>query len=174
MTDSENAISDLCVSCGMCCDGTLFGAAFVRDEADRIIAEDLGLKILDIKGKLFFSLPCHHFSSCCSIYEKNRPQTCSSFFCPPIKRHNLNEQTFSETEKQIKLLQENRDKLLTLASHFPDLQNLNFVDLRNKLEEFAEDDEKVSQYGMLFLTLFIFDDVRAKYFTPTKKDTLLV
>ena len=174
MADSENKISDLCVSCGMCCDGTLFGTAFVGDETNRRIAEDLELEILDIRGKLFFPLPCRHFSSCCSVYDKLRPPTCSSFFCPPIKRHKLQEQTLSETEKQIQLLRDNRDKLLTLASQFPDLKHLNFTDLKNKLEELGQDDEKVSQYGMLYLILFIFDDVKTKYFTPAKEDTLLV
>lgn len=135
MTDSEKKVSDLCVACGLCCDGTLFPYAYVRDEEDRKIADDLGLTTAEIKDKLFFNLPCPHFSGCCTVYDKSRPHTCSAFFCPPIKKYQRNEQPFEEAEAQIRLFKEHRDKLLKAASQFPELANLNFRALKNLLEE---------------------------------------
>jgi len=174
MSDSKNEISDLCVSCGMCCDGTLFETGFVRDETDRKVADDLGMVTMQIRDKLFFELPCRHFSGCCTVYGRQRPYTCSVFFCPPIKRYEHKEQTFSEAEQQILLLKEHRDKLLKIASQFPDLQHLNFRELKNKLGEYAGDEDKITMYRLLFLNLFILEDIQTKYFTPAKENTLLV
>ncbi|MCF0054620.1 YkgJ family cysteine cluster protein [Dyadobacter sp. CY356] len=168
MSDSKNEISDLCVGCGMCCDGTLFNKAVVWSEDERKMADDLGLFTFEIKEKLFFKLPCSQFSSCCNIYEQ-RPSTCSVFFCHPIKRYQLGEQTFMEVEQQILLLREHRDKLLKVASNFPELSHLNFRDLKNMLEESADDDEKIGTYRMLFLVFFIFDDIETKYFKRGKE-----
>jgi hypothetical protein len=174
MSEGKDEISDLCVSCGMCCDGTLFGNAFVRDADDRKIADDLGMVTSEIKDKFFFKLPCHHFSACCTVYSERRPSTCSAFFCPPIKRHKHGDQTFPETQQQIRLLQDHRDKLLKIASQFPELRDLNFRALKNKLEELADDEERVALYRMLYLILFIFEDLYTKYFVPGKEDTLIV
>lgn len=174
MSNSEKEVSELCVSCGMCCDGTLFARGFVRDEADRKVADDCGMVTLKIKETLFFNLPCHHFSTCCTIYDKPRPHTCSVYFCPPIKRHKSGEQSFEDTEQQVQTLQQQRDKLLKIASEFPELSQLNFRELKAKLEEWAGDEEKVALYKHLFLILFIFDDVRKRYFTPTEKDKLVI
>ncbi|WP_138484807.1 hypothetical protein [Dyadobacter bucti] len=174
MSDSKNEISDLCISCGMCCDGTLFDKAFVRDEADRKIADDLGMETFESNGKLSFRQPCHLFSSCCTVYSVARPHTCSAFFCPPVKRFRSGEQTFPDTEQQIETLRQHRDKLLKIASQFPELRDLNIRELTNKLNEYGEDTEKISKYRMLFLILFIFKDIQTKYFKPAPKDTLII
>lgn len=174
MSDSPKDISELCVSCGMCCDGTLFPYAFVRDEADRQIADDLGMITTEIKDRLFFKQPCPHFSGCCTVYDKTRPHTCSAFFCPPIKKFKRGEQTFDEAQEQVQMLHEHRDRLLKIASQFPELEALHFRELRNKLEASGEDDAFVSKYSQLYLMLFIFRDLHAKYFKSAKEDTLII
>jgi hypothetical protein len=172
MSDIKNEVSDLCVSCGMCCDGTLFDKAFVRNAADRKIADDLGMETFEANGRLSFRLPCPLFSACCTVYAVQRPNVCSAFFCPPIKRYKGGEQTFEESEQQVLALHEHRDKLLKIASKFPELSDLNIRELINKLNEYGEDSEKVNTYRMLFLILFIFKDLQAKYFKPAPIDTV--
>lgn len=174
MSDSTKAISDLCVCCGMCCDGTLFPYAFVRDEDDRQVAQHLGLTTSEIKDRLFFKMPCPHFSGCCTVYDRPRPHTCSAFFCPPIKKYNRGEQTFEDAEQQVTLLRQHRDKLLQIASQFPELENLHFRELRSKLEASGEDEAFVSKYGQLYLMLFIFRDLHSKYFKSAKEDRLII
>ena len=174
MAGSEKNVSDLCMNCGLCCDGTLFPYGFIRDETDRKVADDLGLPVTEIKEKLFFKMPCLGFSGCCTVYDKPRPHTCSAFFCPPIKKYRRGEQAFEDAEQQVRLFREHRDKLLKIASLFPELADLSFVALRDLLEESAEDETFVSKYRQLYLMLFIFRDIYSRYFKPADNDKLIV
>lgn len=85
MAGSEKEVSDLCMSCGLCCDGTLFPYGFIRDEADKKVADDLGLPVTEISEKLLFKLPCTCFSGKCTVYNKPRSYTCSAFFVLPSR-----------------------------------------------------------------------------------------
>lgn len=174
MAGSEKEVSDLCMSCGLCCDGTLFPYGFIRDEADRKVAEDLGLPVTEIREKLLFKLPCTCFSGSCTAYDKPRPYTCSAFFCPPIKKYRSGEQAFEDAEQQVRLFREHRDKLVKVASQFPELADLSFTALRDLLEESAEDETYVSKYRQLYLMLFIFRDIYSRYFKPADRDKLVV
>lgn len=168
MQENEKKLSDLCVSCGMCCDGTLFENAFVRHEDDRKVADTLGLVTHTKNDTLYFHLPCPQFRSCCLAYDRARPLVCAAFFCPPIKRFQAGQQSLDEADEQVTALISHRDKLLELASEFPELAQLNIKDLRTTLEAYAEDQEKVSRYRMLFLFFFIFRDTIDKYFLSDK------
>lgn len=170
MVNSENEVSDLCVSCGMCCDGTLFEKGAIRNEKDRETADDLGMGTFEFHGKLFFKMPCCHFSTCCTIYERLRPDICSEFFCVPLKKYKKGEQTFEDAKQQVQSLLEYRDKLLKAASQFSETRNLNFIELKAKLEASSEDSEKVNVYKDLFLLFFLFENVRKKYFRLVRTD----
>jgi hypothetical protein len=77
--------SELCVGCGMCCDGTLYGRArTVVDEHHRIVKA--GMEIVSDGEKTYFRLPCA-FESCgqCTIYE-TRFEVCRSFTCALLRR----------------------------------------------------------------------------------------
>jgi uncharacterized protein len=173
MSESKDEISELCVSCGMCCDGTLFGGANLLDEADRKIAADLGMVTFELKEKPHFKLPCHLFSSCCTIYGQERPHVCGAFFCYPIKKMTRGEQTMDETRQQVESLRDHKNKLMQAAARFPELAAMPFRELKGYLEYHSEDQEKISQYRHLFLFLLIFEDLRTKYFNVAKKDTRL-
>ncbi len=88
--------SQLCVSCGMCCDGTLFSQALLKagepDEARR-----LGMQVFTIGSGPpetvvgyddAFRLPCHlHDRGWCTIYDDTaRPHVCGAFQCVLLKR----------------------------------------------------------------------------------------
>ena len=74
-------LSDLCLDCGLCCNGTLF--------SDFIIAKDefkyFG-KANNTDDHLSIKQPCNHLDeqSLCKIY-KNRPNVCKSFKCGILK-----------------------------------------------------------------------------------------
>nr|WP_295927019.1 hypothetical protein [uncultured Dyadobacter sp.] len=170
MADNENEVSDLCVSCGMCCDGTLFEKGAIRNEKDRGIADNLEMGTFELHDKLFFKMPCCHFSSCCTIYESLRPNICSDFFCVPLKKYQKGEQTFGDAKQQVQWLFEYREKLLKAASQFPETKDLNFKELKAKLEMSSGDNEKVNVYKDLFLLFFLFENVRKKYFRLVKAE----
>jgi uncharacterized protein len=77
---SPDDASTLCLSCGLCCDGTLFDRAKAEpDERERLT--DSGLTVFaDSQGDKF-RLPCPHLSGCaCTIYAR-RFTICRSFQC---------------------------------------------------------------------------------------------
>lgn len=86
----------LCVKCGLCCDGTLFGAARVAEE-DLIQLAKLPMHFEIAENKHQFRLPCHYLKDkCCSVYAGWRPKICSKFFCGTIVRFRNREITFDE------------------------------------------------------------------------------
>jgi hypothetical protein len=72
----------ICVTCGFCCDGTLFLHAYL-DPGER--EGGLPLKMEEAsfteEGKDFFRQPCYYFSGKCTIYDKKKAHVCSSYRC---------------------------------------------------------------------------------------------
>jgi hypothetical protein len=74
MSDSSN----ICLSCGICCDGTLIG--FVELEKAEIPAIKKLMDIEEGNGKGFILEPCKSFCNGCTIYAQ-RPKNCGDFNC---------------------------------------------------------------------------------------------
>jgi Fe-S-cluster containining protein len=74
--------SDLCLRCGLCCDGTLFGNITI-DEGERDEVSSFGLDVgQDDRGVLVVAQPCAAFvDGCCSLYGVGRPRTCGTYNC---------------------------------------------------------------------------------------------
>ena len=76
--------SDLCVSCGLCCEGAVYERVPIEPE-EFGSAVSLGLPItMDLHG-VCFSLPCPRLEDkCCTVYE-SRPARCRDFYCKTAK-----------------------------------------------------------------------------------------
>ena len=81
--------SDLCLECGLCCNGVLFvdGELLTEDNAPRL--QQLGLKVFENSKSKFvtrkFAQPCAVFDGCrCGIYSE-RPMYCRQFECLLLK-----------------------------------------------------------------------------------------
>ncbi len=74
------AASDLCVTCGLCCQGLLH--RFVKVETDEgPLLHRLGLEVQSHEKHQVFELPCHHLGTeGCRVYSE-RPSTCRSYRC---------------------------------------------------------------------------------------------
>jgi hypothetical protein len=75
--------SELCLQCGLCCDGTLF-TEIKMDDDERAYVESLGLvpQVAPDGALTGPPQPCPAFrDGCCSLYEVGRPQTCGSYAC---------------------------------------------------------------------------------------------
>jgi Fe-S-cluster containining protein len=81
MTESaESAADGLCMSCGLCCDGTFFGSVVVakveREKLDRV-----GLRIVEHDGALSMPQRCSALRGClCAVYD-DRPNACVQYEC---------------------------------------------------------------------------------------------
>lgn len=78
-------LSSLCVSCGLCCDGTLFRHVKISgDEREELVR--LGIGVGEKRGGDVMWLPCGKLDGkCCTIYGQ-RPQGCRAFVCALGKR----------------------------------------------------------------------------------------
>jgi hypothetical protein len=72
--------SDLCASCGLCCNGALFGEVPIL-AGEAAAMRRLGLELTHRDDSEWFAQPCAMLCGTrCSIYD-SRPRTCRSYRC---------------------------------------------------------------------------------------------
>lgn len=76
----EQTADELCMECGLCCDGTFFGSVVVADdERDRL--RRVGLRVVDGDGGPSMPQRCSALhGSVCSAYP-DRPNACREYEC---------------------------------------------------------------------------------------------
>jgi hypothetical protein len=72
---------EICVSCGFCCDGTLFLHAHLNSGERGHLPEKIESDSFSEGDKDYFRLPCNYFSGKCTIYDNKRADICSSYRC---------------------------------------------------------------------------------------------
>lgn len=89
MEDSLNTApldeQKICVTCGFCCDGTLFAHACLNPGERGNLPAKIEAESFSEGGSDYFRLPCHYFFSKCSIYDQRRADVCSSYRCQLLK-----------------------------------------------------------------------------------------
>jgi uncharacterized protein len=87
---SEQERSDLCLACGLCCQGVLHDLVpLEEDELER--AARLRLPLFESPLRLAFRLPCPRLESRrCTVYVE-RPSTCRSYACGVLKAYGAGE-----------------------------------------------------------------------------------
>ena len=89
-----NPSSNLCLECGLCCDGSIFSHVELNKD-DR---ERLGIS----EGNPRLSFPCKHLNGTrCTIYSK-RPKICASYRCKTLTALELGQVTHDEAHKVIR------------------------------------------------------------------------
>jgi len=136
MSDSEN----ICLACGLCCDGTLIG--FVQLEREELPRLKKLMEIEEIQDDGVILHPCNSFCERCTIYDE-RPKQCISFNCQLLKAVEQKEVPFKtatdiiakvkemKTSVQTKIKQENQIKLKSESFYF---QMVELKNVFNKLE----------------------------------------
>ena len=91
MTPSEQ----LCLACGLCCDGTLFDGVQLERGDDASHLQALGLPVIVFRAKnpiARFAQPCEALCKdrTCRLYH-DRPRQCRKFECKVFKEHKAGE-----------------------------------------------------------------------------------
>ena len=147
MNDSSN----ICLSCGLCCDGTLIG--FVQLGYEELPELRKIMEIEDENGKGFFLQPCDNFCDGCNIYSK-RPKQCANFKCGLLKSIEQKELKVDSAieiinvTKQIKLAIENK-----LAIHQFELESPSFYFKMAELKKLLQKKESESSLTQKHLEL---------------------
>ncbi|RDB04325.1 hypothetical protein [Runella aurantiaca] len=102
-TESPVAEQEICVKCGICCDGTLFNHAEL--EPGEMSSGSLPKKIEQNYRKMGekerFVLPCQYFEGKCTIYDQNRAIVCSAFRCQLLKDFSKGRITKYDADKTV-------------------------------------------------------------------------
>ena len=81
---SERERSDLCLTCGLCCQGVLHDLVPLDDDELEKAAR-LRLPVVDSPLRLAFQLPCPRLEARrCTVYHE-RPRTCASYTCAVLR-----------------------------------------------------------------------------------------
>jgi hypothetical protein len=86
MSETTDAVSELCPACGLCCNGVLFGdVELQRGDGPKRLAE-LGMELFRKGSQKCFTQPCACFDGkWCQIYAE-RPKRCRTFECKLLKQ----------------------------------------------------------------------------------------
>lgn len=135
ITDQQS----LCIFCGICCDGTLFGKAPLTPFDNLEPLTNAGIEILTKDTKKSFKLGCAAFREhCCGVYAE-RPTICRSFRCELLKKIDHGEILWSEARQKIVRVQKIREKLKTeLLKTLPKYAEISVPALRKLMPEQQE------------------------------------
>jgi len=102
MNESEN----LCISCGLCCDGTLIG--FVQLDREELLPVKQLMDIEQTGENGMFFLPCNELGcNGCNIYSQ-RPKACRNFECRVLKSVEKKELTFDKATEVIDVVKQKK------------------------------------------------------------------
>jgi Fe-S-cluster containining protein len=160
--DSLQRGQDLCLSCGLCCDGTIFSTVEI-DNPETIqryksagIDFDIANEVTD--GKQRFRQPCAAFAAgCCKIYP-DRPLVCRNFKCDLLKAYMENEIDFFAASEIVKKVKDRKSDILRRITELDlPLKSTNIVfDLYDQAFEFfknLEEGERKRQCGEIVLQI---------------------
>lgn len=134
-SEPSSLASRLCLSCSLCCDGTLYGHALIDDrEVEQTAA--IGLATFRTEaGKPAFAFPCHYLEGkACSRYDSWRPSICGDYFCRVQSR--VASQELAE-EQAFSLVQQARGLRDEVASLLP--PGMQMAEAREHFRKLAAD-----------------------------------
>lgn len=117
MLAAQSPSETLCLSCGMCCSGTLHNWTKLQPQ-ERGPAEQAGLEVFTRRdGTAAFRQPCAAFEDpVCTIYTQ-RPEACRQYICPLLKRLVDGEINLEEALEYTRLV---RQLIANLQSKMPE------------------------------------------------------
>lgn len=166
MSESES----LCLSCGLCCNGTLIG--FVQLSTEEIPPLKGSMDIIENpSGGGVFLHPCSNFCDGCTIYSK-RPTQCASFKCKLLTSVEQKELDFNEASESIAEVKERKiilQKRLETLDLQLDSESFYFqmVELKKVLQKKEIDGSFTQSHQDLTANLEQFDALLSKRFGVT-------
>lgn len=100
-----NESTNICLSCGICCDGTLIG--FVQLDQKEIPEIRAIMDIEEENGQGLFLHPCKKYCDGCMVYSR-RPKQCASFECGLLKSVEKRELAFNSAVEIINVVKQKK------------------------------------------------------------------
>lgn len=85
----DNASGNVCIECGLCCDGSMFDKARINKHDDLAFLQQMGVGSFTVGDKKFFQLPCRaQEGKLCRLYnDERRFKICRTFQCKLLKQY---------------------------------------------------------------------------------------
>ncbi len=140
----------LCLSCGICCDGALFGCVPIGNADNLAAMEAAAIEVLVLDGQSQFKQPCPAYScKGCRIYA-DRPASCREFCCKLLAEYEGGKMSMLVAREKIKQACSLRDSLLeTLRRIDPALSGRSLAELWKQWDSAAKGAE-----GLVFRQKF--------------------
>lgn len=136
---------EICVNCGLCCDGTLFSYAILEAGEQGSLPEKIEQTYGKEGEKEFFTLPCSYFCGKCTIYGQKRASICSAFRCQLLVNFSKSQITQPEAIKVV-------NKALMLKAEIYQLYRQTFghdytLSFREMLEDLGKFKSSIHENG---------------------------
>ena len=170
---NPDAVSkQLCLACGLCCNGVLFKDVKLTSTDDLGLLKAAGLSLRSLPGKAAIPQPCSGLcaDNRCRVYD-HRPNRCQAFECALFKavagdgvRLRSALQTVGTARRQVdkvrRLLRINGD------SNEATPLSLRFRKLHFRFERSETDAEAVASFGRLTLAMHALNVILSTHFYP--------
>lgn len=152
----------LCLACGLCCDGTLFDLVKLEASDDPAKVKRLGLPVKVSRGKVpiaRFPQPCAALCAdrTCRLYA-DRPWQCRVFECGLLKKAKAGQVPFPSALREVKQARRRADKVRRLLRELGDTDEHRalgerFHRLSERLEAGNADPEALAKFADLSLAV---------------------
>ncbi len=174
---------DLCLACGLCCNGGIFARVKLQPEDDPVRLQALGLPLIQPRGNRpsrtphsapraqHFKQPCAAFDGCrCSIYAE-RPSYCRQFECLLLKSVKAGSTGTAAALRTIRTARERTqavDRLLRVLGDTDEQTALSarFRRTARRLEEVGLDRKAAGTFGKLTLAMHDLNLILSQSFYP--------
>ena len=170
MNASDSVAQQLCLACGLCCNGVLFKDVELQPSDDAGRLASLGLPLRNRQSK--FPQPCAALcaDNRCRIYA-DRPARCRQFECALFKSVAAGETPVAAALRTIRLARQRAERVRTLLRALGDTSeqvalSLRFKRLRRRIESTPPDDATAETYADLTLAVQDLNVLLAQSFYP--------
>jgi hypothetical protein len=160
----------ICVQCGLCCDGTLFGHAVLQKGERGSLPEKIEQQYWKEEETEFFTLPCQYFNGKCTIYDQKKAVVCSAFRCQLLKNFSKGQISKDNADRIVSDALKFRDEILELYKCiFEDDTKLSFRELLTEISKnTAPPTEKTKELALLKAKCNIYETLLIKNFKSIK------
>ena len=147
--DPDNSAVNICVGCGLCCDGTIFTEVTLVDVDEQPPLIAVRAEITQRRDQFFLGQPCAASTPAgCSIYEE-RPALCRTYKCDLLRRRDIGEITTSAAATIVVATTTQRDIVMArLRPLLPVGKPVGFAEL-GALDEFTTPGDVVEDVALL-------------------------
>jgi Fe-S-cluster containining protein len=155
---ADEVANQVCLACGLCCDGTLFKDVELQAGDDASALRGYGLALTRRANKVRFPQPCSALEGCvCRVYHE-RPARCRQFECLLFRAVQAGEKTVLQASRTVRRTRARAERVRKLLASLGDLDeavalSVRFKRIQRRFECEGGDDESLEQFAELTLAV---------------------